>query len=78
MWYIKSEVVQRSVDCLQVAGSSETVVCCFNIRHQGKKKHPSPALLGHDEAFLEIIIAHGSHSMAWSKIKVFQNFQMPG
>lgn len=34
--------------------------------------------LGHDEAFLEIIIAHGSHSMAWSKIKVLQNCQMPG
>ena len=31
-------------------------------------ENPSPALLGHDEAFLEVIVAHGCHSMAWNDL----------
>ena len=38
---------------------------------------PSPALLGHDEAFLEVIIAHGCHSMAWNDLKINESCQNP-
>ena len=36
-------------------------------------QNPSPALLGHDEAFLEVIVAHGCHSMACSDLKMNQD-----
>ena len=56
--------------CLELCESP--VICsCYVVA--GTRQNPSPALLGHDEAFLEVIVAHGCHSMACNDLKMNQD-----
>ena len=56
--------------CLELCESP--VICsCYVVA--GTRQNQSPALLGHDEAFLEVIVAHGCHSMACNDLKMNQD-----